>query len=148
MTSNRIETALRELKAEEAELKKRVESSRANLRKEQAELSYVQKAITSLAGKPANSSQSQKQTASKAEVVRDITAFLKSNGPSTEQDVKAYVEKQAADRGQSRTGLAMRFKNAITGDSFDRTGKRITLLRAVEESPQVANESATAPSPS
>lgn len=144
MNSTRIETALRELKAEEAELKKRVESSRANLRQEQAELSHVQKAITSLAGKPANSSQSQKQTASKEEVVRDIIAFLKSNGASSEEAVKTYVEKQAADRGQSRTGLAMRFKNAITEAPFDRAGRKITLRGAVEEPSQSMSQPATA----
>lgn len=135
MNNDRIGAVLRELKAEEGELKKKVDVTREALKKEQAQLTHVQKAIATLTGKPANGSQRHAPTPSKKEVLQDIVSYLETNGPTSQEDLKAHVEAQASSRGQSRTGLAMRFKNALKDTQIRLEGDRASLIADSAEIP-------------
>ena len=127
MTSQRISTILDELRVEEADIQQNLDQLRAQVKDDESRLAQVRKALSSLKGKPQNGSAVKKPTATKHEVVEAITHVLREKGPVSEDELKTIIENLLSSQGKSRTGLAMRFKNALREKRFARIGNSLSL---------------------
>lgn len=127
MRSTRISTIVDELRVEEADIQQSLDGLREQMKTAETQLARIRKALSSLKGKPQNTTASRKPTATKEEVVEAITHALQTNGSATEEELKSLVEERLKSQSKSRTGFVMRFRNALKEPQFVRIGSKLSL---------------------
>ena len=118
--SQRLATAVDELRAEEDRIQADLDGLRRQVKSGEAQLRQIQRALSVLDNKPRSRSGNQKPAATRQEVVRAMTEILRTNGTLEEDVLKRLVAEKVASLGKSRIGLALRFTEALNDKRFAR----------------------------
>lgn len=125
--SQRITTVVDQLRAEEARIQSDVERLHHEAKAAEAQLRQVRGALAALKEKPQSKSGPTKPAATKEEVVQTMVALLQAKGPLRQGDLKRFIEQRVAAAGKSRSGLALRFREALNDPRFKCAPSGISL---------------------
>jgi hypothetical protein len=118
--SQRLATAVDELRAEEARLRTDLDELRRQVKSTETQLKQIRRALSVLDEKPRSKLTNHKSAATRQEVIRAMTELLRTNGTLEEDELKQLVAEKIASLGKSRIGLALRFKEALRDKRFAR----------------------------
>lgn len=118
--SQRLTTAIEELRAEKARIQTDVDELRRQVKSRETQLKQINKALSVLDDRPGAKSSKQKPAPNREDVVQAITDILTANGPLKDAELKRLVSDKITESGKSRMGLALRFKEALTDGRFAR----------------------------
>jgi hypothetical protein len=116
--SQRLATAVDELRAEETRIRGDLDELRRQVKSSETQLKQIQRALSVLDEKPRNKSANHKPAATKQEVVAAIGDVLNAKGSVEETELKQLVADALSAVGKSRIGLALRFTEALKEDRF------------------------------
>jgi len=119
--SQRLATAVDELRAEETRIRGDLEQLRRQVKSNETQLRQIQRALSVLDEKPRNKSANQKPAATKQEVVVAMSDVLSAKGSVDEAELKRLVADTLSAGGKSRIGLALRFTEALKEERFVRS---------------------------
>ena len=118
--SQRLATAVEELRAEETRIQTDIDALRRQVKSGETQLKQIQRALSVLVEKPRSKSANQKPAATKQEVIAAMTEILGTMGSIEEAELKQLVADKIASLGKSRIGLALRFTQALNKGRFIR----------------------------
>ena len=116
--SQRLATAVEELRAEETRIQTDLDELRRRAKSGETQLKQIQRALSVLVEKPRSKSANQKPAATKQEVIAAMTEILGTTGSIEEAELKQLVADKIASLGKSRIGLALRFTEALNKGRF------------------------------
>jgi hypothetical protein len=116
--SQRLATAVDELRAEETRIQADLDGLRRQVKSGEAQLKQIQRALSVLDNKPRSKSGNRKPAATRQEVIAAMTDAINTNGPVDEAELKRLVAHKMASVGKSRSGLALRFKEVLKDGHF------------------------------
>ena len=119
--SQRLATAVDELRAEETRIRGDLDQLRRQVKSNETQLRQIQRALSVLDEKPRNKSANQKPAATKQEVVVAMSDVLSAKGSVDEAELKRLVADTLSAGGKSRIGLALRFTEALKEERFVRS---------------------------
>lgn len=119
--SQRLATAVEELRAEETRIQADLDDLRRHIKSSENQLKQIQRALPVLDEKPRTKSAKNKPSATRQEVIAAMTDVLDTNGSVEEVELKRLVADKLVSVGKSRIGLALRFKEALKGEQFARS---------------------------
>jgi len=118
--SQRLATAVEELRAEETRIQTDIDALRRQVKSGETQLKQIQRALSVLVEKPRSKSANQKSAATRQEVIAAMTEILGNTGSIEEAELKQLVADKIASLGKSRIGLALRFTEALNKGRFIR----------------------------
>ena len=118
--SERVATAVEELRAEETRIQTDIDALRRQVKSGETQLKQIQRALSVLVEKPRGKSANQKSAATRQEVIAAMTEILGNTGSIEEAELKQLVADKIASLGKSRIGLALRFTEALNKGRFIR----------------------------
>ena len=118
--SQRLATAVEELRAEETRIQTDLDELRRRVKSGETQLKQIQRALSVLAEKPRSKSANHKPAATRKEVIAAIAEILSTTASVDEAELKQLVADKLASVGKSRIGLALRFTEAMNDGRFVR----------------------------
>ena len=126
--SQRLATAVEELRAEETRIQADLDELRQQVKSGETQLKQIQRALSVLDEKPRSKSANQKPAPTRTEVIAAMTEILGPTGSVDEVELKQLVADKLATNGKSRIGLALRFTEALKDDRFIRSEDALISL--------------------
>jgi hypothetical protein len=119
MSESRLADIREQLLAEQNRIGENLEAARGKVRELEAELEQIQNMLAVGERRTAKGAgRRKKRCLSRDDVSELIASVLGEKGVVGEEELKELVEQRAVEAGCSRTGLALRFKEAIKDDRF------------------------------
>ena len=119
--SQRLATAVDELRAEETRIQADLEELRRQVKSGETQLKQIQRALSVLDEKPRTKSANQKPAATRQQVIEAMADVLDTHGSVEEAELKRLVADKLTSVGKSRIGLALRFTEAMNVGRFVRS---------------------------
>lgn len=116
--SQRLATAVEELRAEETRIQADLDEFRQQLKSGETQLKQIQKALSALDEKSHSRSANHKPAATRQEVIAVMTDVLGTKGSIETAELKRLVASKLASVGKSRIGLTLRFTEALNDGPF------------------------------
>jgi predicted nuclease with TOPRIM domain len=132
--SQRLATAVDELRAEETRIQADLDELRHQVKAGETQLKQIQRALSVLDEKPRSRSANHKPAPTRQEVISAITEILGPTGSVDEAELKQLVADKLASVGKSRIGLALRFTEAMNDDRLIRSEDALVALNPEEAS--------------
>jgi hypothetical protein len=119
MSESRLADIREELVAEQKQIGEKLNAARGRVRELEAELEQVQKMLAvGQRRKAKGAGRRQKPSLSRDDVSELVASVLSEKGVASEEELRELVEERVVELGYSRSGLALRLKEAIKDDRF------------------------------